>query len=143
VPLHQTYEYYEWYQPNSYFPILSISTFTLTSSFINRYSKTVAYRAGYTSSGINDISSSSKGDLLVYPNPSNDHVNLVYEMHEAGESQIAIYDLTGRLVQTAAYTSGAGVQTVPMSTSALSMGMYEVRVSNAESTTSVKLQVVK
>ena len=140
----QVDNYYEWYQPNSYYPILSIMYSNYSVMGFTAFSKkTVAYRAGYTSSGINDINSSSKNGMLIFPNPTNEQATLVYEMTQAGESQIGIYDLTGRLLQTSVNTSGEGFQTVSLKVSELPVGMYEVRVVNSQSTTSVKLQIVK
>ena len=141
----QTDDYYEWYQPNSYYPILSIHYEVYSVFGITAFKKkTVAYRAGSNgTSGISDITASSKDGLMVYPNPSCDHTTVVYEMSEAGESQIAIYDLTGRLMQSTAHASGAGVQTVSLATSSLPVGMYEVKVTNAGSAASVKLQITK
>lgn len=142
VPLHQTYEYYEWYQANSYFPILSISTFTLTSAVVNRYSKTVAYRQGYASSGINEISTAANG-LTAFPNPTSGDVTLSYNTSKPGESAISIYDLTGRLLMSVAHSDTNGLQMQTMNVAELPMGIYEVRVSNSESTTSAKLQITK
>jgi len=142
-PLHQTYEYYEWYQPNSYYPILSISTFTLTSAFINKYSKAVAYRAGYNgTNGIADVSANSNG-MMVYPNPARDKATLIYGMPDAGVAQIAIYDVTGRLLQSQAVTSAAGVQTVSLKIAELHAGQYEVRVVIAQSASSARLQITQ
>jgi hypothetical protein len=143
VPLHQTYDYYVWYQPNSYFPILSISTFTLSSAFINKYSKTVAYRAGYATSGIGEINANSNG-LMAFPNPSNGDITLTYDVSVSGESVISIYDLTGQMVQTMSHADIAGkMQLVGLHVSQLAAGMYEVRVVNSESSTSTRLHLIR
>lgn len=36
--------------------------------------------------------------LLVYPNPANDHINVEYELRNEGEVEIEVYDLMGRKV---------------------------------------------
>ena len=140
----QVIDYYEWYQPNSYFPILSISTTTAsTMGFTVFHKKNVGYRQGYAASGIDESSVSANKDLMVFPNPANTKATLIYDMKKAGEAQINIYDLTGRLVQSISNTSGEGVQTLSLTVSELPIGMYEVRVTIATSSSSVKLQITK
>ncbi|MCC5929332.1 MAG: T9SS type A sorting domain-containing protein [Cyclobacteriaceae bacterium] len=40
----------------------------------------------------------SPNDLLIYPNPAHDLIQLVMPMHEAGKVQLSILDLTGKLL---------------------------------------------
>jgi hypothetical protein len=139
----QVDEYYEWYQSNSYYPILSIHYTTLSvMGFTVLNQKAVAYRAGYASSGINDISAGANG-LMSFPNPANDKVSVVYNMATAGETEINIYDLTGRLLQSNIHASAVGMQSVSIDIAQLPPGMYEIKMTNAQSAGAVKLQIVK
>ena len=140
----QIIDYYEWYQPNSYFPILSISyTNATVMGFTVFHTKNVGYRQGYSASGVDDLSVSGTAGLLLYPNPANDKATLIYDMKEAGDAQINIYDLTGRMLHTQTNTSGEGLQTLSLNVSALPAGMYEVRVTSAQNSASLKMQLTK
>jgi hypothetical protein len=106
--------------------------------------KTVAYRAGYATSGIDEINTGSANGLMVFPNPTNGDVTLTYNRSQAGESVISLYDLMGRILQTVTHADvNAQMQIVKLNVSQLPIGMYELRVVNAENTTAGRLQILK
>ena len=143
IPVTQVLEYYVWYQPDSYFPIFSISTISIHSAFINRYSKSVGYRVGYpSSSGLDDIDAAA-AHVMVYPNPASQSAMLLFDAAQGEESSITIYDVTGRAVYTQSHIGGQGLQQTSVNTLEIPSGIYEVKVVNSQNTSSVKLQIVK
>jgi hypothetical protein len=69
----------------------------------------------------------SPNDLLIYPNPAHDLIQLVMPMHEAGNVQLSILDLTGKLLlhDELYYPSGF---TRSLDVGLLRSGMYTVRL---------------
>lgn len=83
---------------------------------------------------------SSKGDIMLYPNPAQDKVNIRFET-EQGNSQVEVYDLTGRLIASFEAAAAKGVwelDLAPMAT-----GVYVVVLRNGtEILMQRKLQVL-
>lgn len=140
-PVLADFEYYTWYQDSAYFPIMTIGTSSVTSTVINRHSKVVGYRAGYNigPSGVNDIADGGR-KFVVYPNPATQKANIIFDAGNGGNTEISLYDMTGRLVLQH-NVAGAGVQTMTINTGALAVGMYEVKVLNAAGNNSQKLEI--
>ncbi len=68
---------------------------------------------------------SFKGAFAVYPNPAGTTTTMQYSMSEPGESQIMIYDLNGRLLQSVEKTNlEAGIYKVEISLEGLESGAY-------------------
>ena len=63
------------------------------------------------------------GSLLLYPNPASDKVNIRFETPQ-GESQVEIYDLTGRLISSFINTDNQGVYEVDLAP--MATGVYVV-----------------
>ncbi|MDR6969269.1 PKD repeat protein [Flavobacterium arsenatis] len=83
---------------------------------------------------------SSKGNIMLYPNPAQDKVNIRFET-EHGSGQVEVYDITGRLITSfeAAATQGVWeLDLAPMAT-----GVYVVVLRNGtEILMQRKLQVL-
>lgn len=79
-----------------------------------------------------------------YPNPFNNRTILRVHIPETGHYTIKMYNSLGALVQTitdASYSSG--IYDVPVDASALSSGIYFVQGISAQSTFSIKLNLIK
>ena len=63
------------------------------------------------------------GSLLLYPNPASDKVNIRFETPQ-GESQVEIYDLTGRLISNFINKDNQGVYELDLAPTAT--GVYVV-----------------
>jgi hypothetical protein len=80
----------------------------------------------------------SKGDLTLssaFPNPAKDEVNINFELKQSGNVEIALFDVTGKLVNTLQLTNlQAGSQSSKMDISALNAGiyMYSIKSNNAQ-----------
>jgi hypothetical protein len=64
----------------------------------------------------------------VYPNPASDVLNIALTVPQAGEIVLELYDLTGRLVTSAAFTAdSAGETSAKLDVSGLASGLYTLR----------------
>ena len=70
--------------------------------------------------------------LLLYPNPATDMVNLQYTNSATGKSVINIHDASGKLVKSISFYKGEGVYRHNLEISRLNRGLYyiEVRTGN-------------
>ena len=79
-----------------------------------------------------------------FPNPSRDHATVRYELPEATEVQIAVYDLLGRRVATPVDgRKNVGRAQVQLRTQDLPSGTYILRLQAADQTRTQRLTVVK
>lgn len=74
-------------------------------------------------------SSLSDSEILIFPNPANEYLNIILPVNSTQENTICITDITGKIVLTSSF-SGNKVQ---LNTSSLETGMYEIKIENKES----------
>ncbi|MBI3509940.1 MAG: PKD domain-containing protein [Bacteroidetes bacterium] len=81
-------------------------------------------------------------DLKIYPNPTNEIVNLEYGIDDGQNAQVEIFDLTGNLLLSKQLAPQQEVYMI--STAELESGVYMIRlVVNGESTKCKRLIIVK
>ena len=137
-----SYDYYTWYQPNSYFPIMEY-----LSSSINYAGHTITrialgYRMGYATQAVSNISNDNTG-WMVFPNPTNTLATILFVPDNTSATTIALYDISGREVmeQKVETTSGA-MQTWQLNTSSLQAGIYTVTIVNNNGRATRKLEIL-
>jgi PKD repeat protein len=81
-------------------------------------------------------------DLTLYPNPSDDEVNIRFNVMNDVQTTIMITDVSGQLVQESMINAQAGNNLVMMNTNQLAPGMYFVTL-NASSASQTLQFVVK
>lgn len=102
---------YRWYVENHRFPVLVLINTTYTMKNNKTSSSTMA---AYNSNVITENNAEIEGlinisDMNVYPNPYKDKVNIQFMVTEESNVNLAIYDISGRLVkQLYNGTKGAG-----------------------------------
>lgn len=79
--------------------------------------------------------------VMVYPNPVVNTLNLQFRLKEKGNVSIELYDLTGRKVSAYTETLNPGNTLTPVDVGTLSRGVYELRVLG--STFSYEQKVIK
>jgi hypothetical protein len=87
--------------------------------------------------GVNENVSSNPNNLVLFPNPAYNVVNLSFVSPLDNGSIVQIVDLSGRLVIE--YQGQAGVTNMSIDISSLASGMYFVRVVNSNTSQSEKL----
>lgn len=90
-----------------------------------------------TTASLNDMPSI---EANLYPNPTNDIVNLTVNAINDQDITVEVFSVTGQVVQTS--TMKAGVQTIALNLESLEIGSYYVKVS-ADNLQSNLLKVVK
>ena len=80
--------------------------------------------------GLNEETSSISA--LVYPNPANEAINVKFDAKSATSGVVRIYSNTGNLVSALDFSANAGVSTETIDVSALSTGMYTVKITTEE-----------
>lgn len=79
--------------------------------------------------GFNEAESNT--DIEVYPNPTEDELNVAFSLNNAQSAVISIQDLTGKAMQKHLIHANAGSNLVFIDTKLLASGMYFVRFESA------------
>jgi len=79
-----------------------------------------------------------------YPNPFNSSTNFTYELPIAAEILIQVYDLSGQVVTTLydGYKQ-LGTYTIALNASALSTGLYFVRLESSDKLLTQKIMLIR
>ncbi len=91
-----------------------------------------------TRSGL-DVSNAIK----VYPNPANNIANVAIQLEEAGEGELSIMDMSGRLLQVRTLDLESKSETVQFDTSELTTGVYFIHFITGGERMTEKLIIVK
>lgn len=94
-----------------------------------------------TTTGIADVRD-GKQNILVYPNPSEDQVNVVFNLSNSDPAQVVIYNLMGAQVFATEKQVQAGLNKVVVNTQNLPAGRYIVVVNSQKEQQVAKLTVV-
>jgi len=64
----------------------------------------------------------------VYPNPVENELNVRFSLKNAENAQIAVQDLSGKIVQLTSVQGAEGANLVMMNTSTLATGLYFLKI---------------
>ncbi len=84
---------------------------------------------------------SGEWSLSVFPNPARDVVHLQGAWEQGQGLELRVFDLTGQLVMRQALISKGAESVLPISTTALSSGLYLVQVQSGQQVSIVRLVV--
>ncbi len=80
----------------------------------------------------NEISSADlTSDMLVYPNPASNQVNVAFNSAKVDKASIRIFDMVGRTVHTEEFTTESGVNKFNINMSDVVKGIYFVELTNS------------
>jgi len=101
--------------------------------------------SGSTFKGISqDVAETdTPANILLFPNPANNSLNVTYNSDNSGDVKINIYDLTGRIVNKGKFEAEKGLNTYSMNVSDLSKGIYILILENAGTMLNQKLIIDK
>lgn len=77
------------------------------------------------------VNAISKTSLNIYPIPAKDHINVQFGEDIQGAINLTIIDFTGRVIHAADYSGTSVEALLPINTSALSDGVYLLKVETA------------
>jgi len=125
----------------------NITRYYITDNTAEAGSGTVYYRIKETglqgevhiSPIIKLTASNDKDDLSVYPNPGRGEFTLNGYASSTGLLVVRIFDLSGKLVQSANWMQSKGTWSRNISVDDIPAGMYYVQVSNKEKSVQVKI----
>ena len=80
-------------------------------------------------------------DVIAYPNPATDVVNIQFYTEESNKYVVRILDLSGRTIYMEEGFSNAGENTQQLNVSDLASGIYYVELTSAGQTEKIKMRV--
>lgn len=96
-----------------------------------RYMSFIDYVTGF---GISEQKLRPDNDILLYPNPVEDNVQITYESIKPGSMQIKIIDVQGRLIKQLEQNCESGINHVIIDVSGLPQGLYIFRMQSGNKT---------
>lgn len=88
----------------------------------------------------NEIASAIS-EAKVYPNPTEGDINVVFDAAQQQTVNVSVIDMLGNIVNSYSVNANQGVNSVELSTSELSSGMYMVRLANGGTTKNIQFVV--
>jgi hypothetical protein len=89
---------------------------------------------------VNNVAAANN-TLNIYPNPATDATNLLVTAEQAGNAQVLITDVTGKVVKHKQVSLKAGLNALKVNTNEFSNGLYMVSVTNGNWKIAEKLSV--
>lgn len=120
-----------------------------SSVVFNRESAIVIGRRGYlgkdplpvTPTNVNNFGGRTASDLTIaklFPNPTSADITLEISSPSATAAQVKVYSMTGALVAAESFNLSAGTSAHSLRTAALAPGTYNVLVTSADGTRSIR-----
>ncbi len=81
-----------------------------------------------SSFGLGEIGNRGRNEIVVYPNPTNNFLNVMYEMEGNGEVNFQVFDLLGNMLSSKKVDSYTGENTIQFDVSSLNTGSYFIRI---------------
>lgn len=96
------------------------------------------YKGGPASLGLDEVSFSN---LTLFPNPTENELNLRFDIAESAEVVLSLKDLTGKAVKSYVVNATSGENLVLMETSEMASGMYFLHIETGNSTKTMQFVV--
>jgi hypothetical protein len=82
-------------------------------------------------------------DMSVFPNPVTDVVNVKFNLKDASDVRVGIYDINGRLEMENSYSNLSGEQQMPFQVGKLPVGTYLLTVSTKGQSATQEFVIVR
>ncbi len=120
------------------------SRYTLTVTAVDRYDGRISQDLIINRSNIlstDTAVSDFKNTLKIYPNPSNGIFTLTFDVLNADNATIKLYDLRGRLIENKRYKNIANRFSEELNFNELNKGLYILQIQNGNQQTSRKISI--
>jgi Secretion system C-terminal sorting domain len=133
-----TYSYtFNWAIPAS-LELAKAKVNVILISGLNGEAQNGAWKGAYPTS-VKDVVANS--NLNIFPNPSNNFVNVDFTLNKISNVTISMFDVTGKAVYTNQLSNLIGNQGLVINTSAMSNGIYTLSLVTSEGTITRKVTV--
>ncbi|HRG35322.1 MAG TPA: T9SS type A sorting domain-containing protein [Chitinophagales bacterium] len=92
---------------------------------------------------VHEVSSTPDGIVSVYPNPTNDKINIVYQASTDQKLNLNMFNAIGQNMYGENYSVNAGLSTLTIDVQAFAKGMYIIDLKNASSGNRYQSKFVK
>ncbi|MBK9329587.1 MAG: T9SS type A sorting domain-containing protein [Sphingobacteriales bacterium] len=92
---------------------------------------------------VNELNQVSDGIVSVYPNPTNDKVNIVYQSTEQQKLNLLLFNAIGQNMYSNNYAVNSGLNTITIDASAFAKGMYIIGLQNTSKGNNYQAKFVK
>ena len=83
-------------------------------------------------------------DFTAFPNPSEGNLNVAFELNQAKQIELEVYDILGAMVYSSTVNASTGYNNVQVDLNNLQVGNYILKLSaNGEQLKSTKVQILK
>jgi ASPIC and UnbV/Secretion system C-terminal sorting domain/Ig-like domain CHU_C associated/FG-GAP-like repeat len=93
--------------------------------------------------GISSIANNSNSDVVVYPNPASNNLQVRFEIGNSSISTIQMMDVTGRIISTYVVEKPFQGQNVSLDLTGINSGSYFVRIQNNNKVSIQKIVIEK
>ncbi|MPM14958.1 hypothetical protein SDC9_61322 [bioreactor metagenome] len=120
-------------------PHIDINMVTMKAVFAWNDNGASMYESEVNYVAIDEYSFESVSNLVLYPNPASDQINIAFTSVSEQTVSVVIYDLSGRVVSSMGKDVNQGENLINLSTDGLVQGHYVVMLSSQTNTYPVKL----
>jgi hypothetical protein len=92
---------------------------------------------------VNEISSPADGIISVYPNPTNDKVNIIYQSGTNQKLNLDVFNAIGQSMFNATYEFNPGLNTIILDAAQYAKGMYIINLQNTSNGNKYQSKFVK
>jgi hypothetical protein len=108
------------------------------TNYVYSYS---GWSANYSLGYIGIDESNGFGEMKIYPNPTNDHLNINFNLETSAQLTVEMLSLTGQSVIKENYNSFIGSYNKSLDLSAISKGVYTLRITSDKGVCTQKIVV--
>jgi hypothetical protein len=132
---------YDYYSSLSRYPLFSITTSTLGTTFGVTTETMVTINNNYKTVGINESTTNVLSNVSVYPNPAKDHTNISFTNENAENASYQLVNVLGQSIRQQAIPSVKGETLFIVDLNGIESGIYFVKLTVGNKTSVTKITV--
>lgn len=132
----------EYYSPLSKYPLLSISNEYINSPLGTTTETVVSINNNFSTVGVKEAASGSLSNVVVYPNPAKDNINISFTNENAENVSYQIVNVIGQTIRTQNIPATKGETLYNVNLNGIESGIYFIKLSvgNKSSVTKITVQ---